>query len=120
MLLSARAESNQRRAKGAPSTNTWLTPVFIGVAPLDPHYGGTPSCQIVESSRRPEHKILHPPCPGGTGPYRVRNFKVSTLYGHRLLWQSQGGWAVAGKPADHRRTKQVGKHQAVYSRAARL
>ena len=46
MLLSARAESNQRRAKGAPSMNTWLTPVFIGVAPLDPHYGGTPSCQI--------------------------------------------------------------------------
>ncbi|WP_207706676.1 hypothetical protein [Flintibacter sp. KGMB00164] len=45
---------------------------------------------------------------------------MSTLYGHRLLWQSQGGWAVAGKPADHRRTKQVGKHQAVYSRAARL
>ena len=68
MLLSARAESNQRRAKGAPSTNTWLTPVFIGVAPLDPHYGGTPSCQIVESSRRPEHKILHPPCPSPQGP----------------------------------------------------
>ena len=40
MLLSVRAESNQRRAKGAPSTNTWLTPVFIGVAPLDPHFTG--------------------------------------------------------------------------------
>ena len=39
MLLSARAESNQRRAKGAPSMNTWLTPVFIGVAPLDPITG---------------------------------------------------------------------------------
>ena len=40
MLLSVRAESNQRRAKGASSTNTWLTPVFIGVAPLDPPFTG--------------------------------------------------------------------------------
>ena len=42
MLLSVRAESNQRRAKGAPSTNTWLTPVFIGVVPQTPDYGGRP------------------------------------------------------------------------------
>ena len=44
--------------------NTWLTPVFIGVAPLDPHYGGTPSCQIVESSRRPKDKICDSFCLG--------------------------------------------------------
>ena len=115
MLLSARAESNQRRAKGAPSTNTWLTPVFIGVAPLDPHYGGTPSCQIVESSRRPEHKILHPPCPSPQGPIWSEISKCL-----RCADTAYSGKTVAAGPPDHRRTKQVGRHQAVCGRAAML
>lgn len=60
MLLSARAESNQRRAKGAPSMNTWLTPVFIGVVPRTPIYGGrTPEGLVLIFRRaKPEWLVL--------------------------------------------------------------
>ena len=113
MLLSVRAESNQwprppslaplgqftlRRAKGAPSTNTWLTPVFIGVAPLDPHYGGTPSCQIGRILPAARTQDLASSLPRPTGAYLVRNFKVSALCGHRLLWQNRGSWSTRPPP----------------------
>ena len=72
MLLSVRAESNQRRAKGAPSTNTWLTPVFIGVAPLDPHLRGYLTGVLALVSGGSEHKTMRPSCLGDTGPYCVK------------------------------------------------
>ena len=77
--------------------NTWLAPVFIGVAPWTPGYGGRPPGRWALASGGSEHKILHPSCLRDTGPYLVRNLNVSALYGHRLLWQSRGSWSVAGR-----------------------
>ena len=54
--------------------------------------------------------------PRALGPTRWK-FKVFALYGHRLLRHNCGSRAVAGHPPDYRRTKQVGRHQAVYDRS---
>ena len=51
----------------------------------------------------------------GHRPLQGRNLEVSALYAHRLVWQSCGSWAI-----DDDRTKQVGRHQAVCVRIARL
>ena len=75
MLLSVRAESNQRRAKGAPSTNTWLTPVFIGVAPLDPRFtrGRPPECLACSSGG--QNQVGLPFLPRGHRPLPGQKLK---------------------------------------------
>ena len=165
MLLSARAESNQwprppslaplgqftfRCAKGAPSTNTWLTPVFIGVVPYPlwpfgpsppdrgsrppgPHYGGPrrrkvrsiPDAQVWASVMslpcsssprqtrfaglwRGPHQFYNSACPGSQGPAGSEIKKCL-----RCADTAYSGKTVAAGPPDHRRTKQVGRHQAV-------
>ena len=115
MLLSARAESNQRRAKGAPSMNTWLTPVFIGVAPLDPHYGGRPpeGWEVLSGGQRQDHLVFL--ASGALAPTRSEISKCL-----RCADTAYSGKAVAAGPPDHRRTQQVGRHQAVCGRAAML
>ena len=49
--------------------NTWLAPVFIGVAPWTPVYGGRPPEDLAFASGGSEHKILRSSCLGDTGPY---------------------------------------------------
>ena len=38
--------------------NTWLTPVFIGVAAPDPQLRGTPSCEVNLTIRRAKSEQL--------------------------------------------------------------
>ncbi len=54
--------------------NTWLTPVFIGVTPLDPHYGRRPPENLALASGGSEHMTLRPPCPGALAPawFKIR------------------------------------------------
>ena len=95
--------------------NTWLAPVFIGVAPWTPGYGGRPPGGWALASGGSEDKTLRPSCLGDTGPYKVEIWKcphcTDTAY---------PGKTVAAGPSDHRRTKQVGRHQAVYVRTKML
>ena len=59
-----------------------------------------------------------PSCLGGTGPCPVRSLKLSALYGRRLIRKNRGSWSAIGHalPPDHRRTEQVGRHQAACNR----
>ena len=94
---------------------------LIGVVAPDPYLRGTSSSQSPLYSGRLSVGIrnvatlllLSPPNPlrwalagppikpvvlltsGALAPTK-RKFKVCALYGHRLLWQNRGSWAVAG------------------------
>ena len=54
---------------GSPSMNTRLTPVFIGVVPQTPCYGGRPIDGWGVTIRRSENMTMRPSCLGDTGPY---------------------------------------------------
>ena len=95
--------------------NTWLTPVFIGVAPWTPGYGGRPPGGWALASGGSEHKTLRFSCLGGTGPYKVKIWKYLRCTNTAYL-----GKTVTAGPSDHRRTKQVGAHQAAYDRGQKL
>ena len=119
MLLSARTESNQRCAKGCVSEERLAKQAFqVAPPPGPPFYGGCPAGRWVLAPGGSGHKTLRPSCLGDTGPYCVGNLRVSALYAHRLHRNNRGSRAVAGHLPDDCRTKQVGKHQAVYVRTA--
>ncbi len=44
--------------------NTWLAPVFIGVAPWTPVYGERPPEDLAFASGGSEYKTLRSSCPG--------------------------------------------------------
>ena len=92
--------------------------MFIGVVPRPPGYGGRPPGKWAISSGGAKTRLSGLSCLGSTGPCPVRSLKVSALYGHRLVWQNCGSWSVIGHalPPDHRRTQQVGRHQAACNR----
>ena len=121
MLLSVRAESNQRRAKGAPSTNTWLTPVFIGVAPLDPHFTGDALLRDGKFYPAGKDKSIWSFLPRGHWPLPGQKFQsvcaVRTPPTLAKPWQLG---SCGRHPPDHRRTQQVGMQEAGCVRAARL
>ena len=80
--------------------------------PLDPHLRGRPPEGVALASGGSEHKTLRPTCLGPLGPARWK-LKLCALYVHRLLWHNCGSCRVR----DHRRTKQVGRYQAVCDRS---
>ena len=79
--------------------NTWLAPVFIGVAPWTPVYGGRPPEDLAFASGGSEHKIVRFSCLGDTGPYSVKMGKSL-----RCTYTAYPGKAVAAGPPDHHRT----------------
>ena len=114
-LLSARTESNQRCARGVAPTNTSpQAGVHSHHTPWTPVHVGRPPGGWARAFGGSKHKTLLPSCLGGTGPFPGWNRKAPALYGHRLLWYNRGSWAAVR--GDHRRTQQVGRHQAVYVR----
>ena len=87
--------------------NTWLAPVFIGVAPWTPVYGERPPEDLAFASGGSEHKTLRSSCLGPLGP----SSSQSPLYSGRpsvgirhaapLLLLSPPNplrWALAGTP----------------------
>ena len=85
-----------KESPGPPSMSAFAERALIGGLPRTPLRGGRPPEDLALASGGSEHKTLHPPCPGDTGPCRVRNQEVSALYGHRLLWQNRGSWSGIG------------------------
>ena len=99
--------------------NTWLAPVFIGVVPQTPDYGGRPPGKwaILSGGQRQDRwsflpRALGPLCAkfGGhhaemTPPTLAKPWQLGSCGRH---------------PPDHRRTQQVGMQEAGCVRAARL
>ena len=95
--------------------NTWLAPVFIGVAPWTPVYGGRPPERWALASGGSGHKTLHLSCLGPQGPTGAEIKKCLHCTNTAYL-----GKTVAAGPSDHRRTEQVGTQEAVYDRGQNL
>ena len=96
--------------------NTWLTPVLIGVAPLDPHFTGDAllsDSKILPAAPNTRSCILL-----ASGALAPTGSEILNCL--RCTDTAYPGRTVAAGPPDHRRTKQVGMHQAVCGRAARL
>ena len=107
MLLSARAESNQRIAGDAFDERLRAAGAHRRLAP-DPVYGGRPPEDLAFASGGSEHKTLRSSCPGPLGPIWSEISKCL-----RCADTAYSGKAVAAGPPDHRRTQQEGMHQAV-------
>ena len=100
VFLSARTERNQRCAKGAPSMNTWLAPVFIGVTPLDPHFTGAGHFGfLVNPGGQGQDRF--PSYSRPTGACCHQNLQAAVSIAHRLLHPFLFGAAVVGRTSCH-------------------
>ncbi len=116
MLLSERSESHQRIAGAASDERLRGAGAHRRLAP-DPVYGGRPPGLLGNLVRRAKSGQANLSCPGGTGPYKVEIWKCPHCTDTAYQGKAVAAGQLRGHLPDHRRTKQVGRHQAVYVRA---
>ena len=86
--------------------------------PLDPRLRGTPSSEIPVTFRRPKTRPCFLLAPGTQAPTK---WKFGSIRAVRTPPTWAKPWQLGScRVRDHRRTKQVGRHQAVYDRGQTL